>query len=237
MCGAADVRHQRPVGRLLRRGLEDDHPGLGGGEVQLAPRAGPGLPRDRAAHRPPRAGDRAADGDGRGEDHPRRRAGDHAARPSGREARLGRRSRTRSARRRSSIAPADRCRSSRRSTRSSACKSVLIGFASPNGNFHAPNEWMPLCERARRDGGDRAPLGALRKRDAGAAARLRPRPGRIHGRRADRARTTRGCRSARRRASSASAPTRCAAGRTAARSRATRRPAAIAASCGRASRR
>ncbi|HET7685064.1 MAG TPA: dipeptidase [Candidatus Limnocylindria bacterium] len=23
-------------------------------------------------------------------------------------------------------------------------KSVLIGFASPNGNFHAPNEWMPL---------------------------------------------------------------------------------------------
>jgi acetylornithine deacetylase/succinyl-diaminopimelate desuccinylase-like protein len=22
-------------------------------------------------------------------------------------------------------------------------KSVLIGFASPNGNFHAPNEWMP----------------------------------------------------------------------------------------------
>lgn len=23
-------------------------------------------------------------------------------------------------------------------------KSVLIGFASPNGNFHSPNEWMPL---------------------------------------------------------------------------------------------
>jgi acetylornithine deacetylase/succinyl-diaminopimelate desuccinylase-like protein len=23
-------------------------------------------------------------------------------------------------------------------------KSVLIGFASPNGNFHAPNEWMPM---------------------------------------------------------------------------------------------
>jgi acetylornithine deacetylase/succinyl-diaminopimelate desuccinylase-like protein len=23
-------------------------------------------------------------------------------------------------------------------------KSVLVGFASPNGNFHAPNEWMPL---------------------------------------------------------------------------------------------
>ncbi len=24
-------------------------------------------------------------------------------------------------------------------------KSVMIGFASPNGNFHAPNEWMPLA--------------------------------------------------------------------------------------------
>jgi acetylornithine deacetylase/succinyl-diaminopimelate desuccinylase-like protein len=23
--------------------------------------------------------------------------------------------------------------------------SVMIGFASPNGNFHAPNEWMPLA--------------------------------------------------------------------------------------------
>jgi acetylornithine deacetylase/succinyl-diaminopimelate desuccinylase-like protein len=23
-------------------------------------------------------------------------------------------------------------------------KSVLVGFASPNGNFHAPNEWMPM---------------------------------------------------------------------------------------------
>ena len=23
-------------------------------------------------------------------------------------------------------------------------KSVMVGFASPNGNFHAPNEWMPL---------------------------------------------------------------------------------------------
>ena len=21
----------------------------------------------------------------------------------------------------------------------------MIGFASPNGNFHAPNEWMPLA--------------------------------------------------------------------------------------------
>ncbi|MDP9250131.1 MAG: dipeptidase [Chloroflexota bacterium] len=24
-------------------------------------------------------------------------------------------------------------------------RSVLVGFASPNGNFHAPNEWMPLA--------------------------------------------------------------------------------------------
>ncbi|HEX2141328.1 MAG TPA: dipeptidase [Candidatus Limnocylindria bacterium] len=24
-------------------------------------------------------------------------------------------------------------------------KSVLVGFASPNGNFHAPNEWLPLA--------------------------------------------------------------------------------------------
>ena len=24
-------------------------------------------------------------------------------------------------------------------------KTVLVGFASPNGNFHAPNEWMPLA--------------------------------------------------------------------------------------------
>ena len=24
-------------------------------------------------------------------------------------------------------------------------KTVMIGFASPNGNFHAPNEWMPLA--------------------------------------------------------------------------------------------
>jgi acetylornithine deacetylase/succinyl-diaminopimelate desuccinylase-like protein len=24
-------------------------------------------------------------------------------------------------------------------------KSVMVGFASPNGNFHAPNEWMPLA--------------------------------------------------------------------------------------------
>jgi acetylornithine deacetylase/succinyl-diaminopimelate desuccinylase-like protein len=24
-------------------------------------------------------------------------------------------------------------------------KSVLVGFASPNGNFHAPNEWMPVA--------------------------------------------------------------------------------------------
>jgi acetylornithine deacetylase/succinyl-diaminopimelate desuccinylase-like protein len=24
-------------------------------------------------------------------------------------------------------------------------KSVLVGFASPNGNFHAPNEWMPIA--------------------------------------------------------------------------------------------
>jgi acetylornithine deacetylase/succinyl-diaminopimelate desuccinylase-like protein len=23
--------------------------------------------------------------------------------------------------------------------------SVLVGFASPNGNFHAPNEWMPIA--------------------------------------------------------------------------------------------
>ena len=23
--------------------------------------------------------------------------------------------------------------------------SVMVGFASPNGNFHAPNEWMPLA--------------------------------------------------------------------------------------------
>ena len=24
-------------------------------------------------------------------------------------------------------------------------KSVMVGFASPNGNFHAPNEWLPLA--------------------------------------------------------------------------------------------
>jgi acetylornithine deacetylase/succinyl-diaminopimelate desuccinylase-like protein len=24
-------------------------------------------------------------------------------------------------------------------------KTVMVGFASPNGNFHAPNEWMPLA--------------------------------------------------------------------------------------------
>jgi acetylornithine deacetylase/succinyl-diaminopimelate desuccinylase-like protein len=24
-------------------------------------------------------------------------------------------------------------------------KSVMVGWASPNGNFHAPNEWMPLA--------------------------------------------------------------------------------------------
>jgi acetylornithine deacetylase/succinyl-diaminopimelate desuccinylase-like protein len=24
-------------------------------------------------------------------------------------------------------------------------KSILVGFASPNGNFHAPNEWMPIA--------------------------------------------------------------------------------------------
>jgi acetylornithine deacetylase/succinyl-diaminopimelate desuccinylase-like protein len=24
-------------------------------------------------------------------------------------------------------------------------KTVMIGFSSPNGNFHAPNEWMPLA--------------------------------------------------------------------------------------------
>jgi acetylornithine deacetylase/succinyl-diaminopimelate desuccinylase-like protein len=24
-------------------------------------------------------------------------------------------------------------------------KSVMVGFASPNGNFHSPNEWMPLA--------------------------------------------------------------------------------------------
>jgi acetylornithine deacetylase/succinyl-diaminopimelate desuccinylase-like protein len=24
-------------------------------------------------------------------------------------------------------------------------RSIMIGFASPNGNFHAPNEWMPLA--------------------------------------------------------------------------------------------
>jgi len=22
---------------------------------------------------------------------------------------------------------------------------IMVGFASPNGNFHAPNEWMPLA--------------------------------------------------------------------------------------------
>ena len=26
-----------------------------------------------------------------------------------------------------------------------ALPSVMVGFASPNGNFHAPNEWMPLA--------------------------------------------------------------------------------------------
>jgi acetylornithine deacetylase/succinyl-diaminopimelate desuccinylase-like protein len=31
-------------------------------------------------------------------------------------------------------------------------KTVMIGFASPNGNFHAPNEWMPLANY--RDGMD-----------------------------------------------------------------------------------
>ena len=31
-------------------------------------------------------------------------------------------------------------------------KTVMVGFASPNGNFHAPNEWMPL--RNYRDGLD-----------------------------------------------------------------------------------
>ena len=30
--------------------------------------------------------------------------------------------------------------------------SVMVGFASPNGNFHAPNEWMPLANY--RDGMD-----------------------------------------------------------------------------------
>jgi acetylornithine deacetylase/succinyl-diaminopimelate desuccinylase-like protein len=24
-------------------------------------------------------------------------------------------------------------------------KSAMVGFASPNGNFHAPNEWLPLA--------------------------------------------------------------------------------------------
>jgi acetylornithine deacetylase/succinyl-diaminopimelate desuccinylase-like protein len=24
-------------------------------------------------------------------------------------------------------------------------KTVMVGFSSPNGNFHAPNEWMPLA--------------------------------------------------------------------------------------------
>ncbi len=24
-------------------------------------------------------------------------------------------------------------------------KSVMVGWASPNGNFHAPNEWMPMA--------------------------------------------------------------------------------------------
>jgi acetylornithine deacetylase/succinyl-diaminopimelate desuccinylase-like protein len=23
-------------------------------------------------------------------------------------------------------------------------KTVMVGWASPNGNFHAPNEWMPI---------------------------------------------------------------------------------------------
>ena len=112
-------------------------------------------------------------------------------------------------------------------------KSVLIGFASPNGNFHSPNEWMPLVERARRDGGDRAPLGAVRKRDAGNAPRLR----RTRCPRTRHAPTIPGCRSARRRASSGWDRTRSGAGPMPATCRATRRPAAIAASCGRASRR
>ena len=94
--------------------------------------------------------------------------------------------------------------------------SVMVGFASPNGNFHAPNEWMPLANL--RGGMDAIArlwreLGAVRR---GRAARAVPSAGRDP--------TIPGWRSAPPADWSAWRPTRCDAGPIPAGSRATMTP-------------
>ena len=106
--------------------------------------------------------------------------------------------------------------------------SIMIGFASPNGNFHAPNEWMPLANYR---GGMDALVRLWDELGAVSAAELRRADGR------GRAPTIPGWRSARPAGWSAWRRTRCGAGPTPGGWRASSRRAAIAASCGRRSRR
>ena len=81
---------------------------------------------------------------------PRRPAGDHAARPSGRDHRRRGSAPGLWQGPRLSTAPAGRFRWSPRMDTALDLKTVMVGFASPNGNFHAPNEWMPLGNLPRR---------------------------------------------------------------------------------------
>ena len=142
--GAADVRGQRPPGRVHRRRGEDGDPGRGDGEGQHAARAEPGSRQDRAAVRGLREEGRAEDRRGEGHAHARRQAVDDRLRQP---VRAGGRPRDREGLRqgrRCSTAKGDRFRSSRRSRRSSGLPSVLFGVGLPDENAHAPNEKLDL---------------------------------------------------------------------------------------------
>ena len=168
---ASDVRHPRHLGRLHRRGAEDDHPGLGGRQDQHPARARPGLPRDRAGREGAPRVDRPAERDRQVTvihggapaitplDHPGIGAG--RAGPGGRlrQAPLFQRS--------GGSVPVVAALDAQL-----GLKTLMVGFANPTGQLPRPER---VDERAQHPGRSRrsgAPVGRAGCHEGGRPARL-----------------------------------------------------------------
>ena len=141
--GAADVRGQRPAGRLHRRRREDRHPRRGDGQGQHAPRAGSGSGQDREAVRGLRAEGRAEDRRAEGHAHARRQAVDDRIRQP---VRAGGRPRDREGFGKTPVFNREGGSIPVVATFQEilGLPSVLFGVGLPDENAHAPNEKLDL---------------------------------------------------------------------------------------------
>ena len=142
----ADPRRQRDLGRLPGRGQQDDHPRPGARQGQLPARRRPGPGPDLRAPPGPRRwrSPRRASGS-RSRDLGGGPAEPDLDRPPGRPGRRpGPRGDVRAA---AALHPRGRLDPVRGHLRASprACRSSSWASCPPDGNFHAPNEWMDLA--------------------------------------------------------------------------------------------